>query len=73
MKATGNRKESKTHRRWSDAGHNKFNTYKVEMLGRNKAAIAKYIQNQQEEDRLTEQISMKEYIDPFTGKPVKES
>ena len=43
------------------------------MLGRNKTAIAKYIQNQQEEDRLTEQISMKEYINPFTGKPVEES
>lgn len=47
--------------------------YYVDTVGRNKTAIAKYIQNQQEEDRLTEQISMKEYIDPFTGKPVEES
>jgi putative transposase len=47
--------------------------YYVDTVGRNKAAIAKYIQNQQEEDRLAEQISMKKYIDPFTGKPVEES
>ncbi len=47
--------------------------YYVDTVGRNKTVIAKYIQNQQEEDRLTEQISMKEYIDPFTGKPVEES
>ena len=47
--------------------------YYVDTVGRNKTEIAKYIQNQQEEDRLTEQISMKEYIDPFTGKPVEES
>lgn len=31
MKTTDNRKESKTNRRQSNAGHNKFTTYKVEM------------------------------------------
>lgn len=31
MKTTDNRKESKTNRRQSNAGHNKFSTYKVEM------------------------------------------
>ena len=45
--------------------------YYVDTVGRNKAAIAKYIQNQMEEDRICEQISMKEYIDPFTGEPVE--
>lgn len=47
--------------------------YNADTVGRNKNAIATYIQNQVEEDRLAEQISMKEYIDPFTGEPTKES
>ena len=46
--------------------------YYVDTVGRNKTAIAKYIQNQLEEDHIAEQISMKEYIDPFTGAPVEE-
>ena len=47
--------------------------YYVDTVGRNKTAISKYIQNQIEEDNLNEQISMKEYIDPFTGEPIKKS
>lgn len=47
--------------------------YYVDTVGRNKEAIKKYIANQLEEDKLYEQMSMKEYIDPFTGEPVKES
>ena len=46
--------------------------YYVDTVGRNKTAIAKYIQQQLEEDQIAGQISMKEYIDPFTGKPEKE-
>lgn len=42
-------------------------------VGRNKEAIKKYIANQLQEDKLAEQLSMKEYIDPFTGEPTKES
>lgn len=47
--------------------------YYVDTVGRNKNAITKYIQRQLEEDKLNEQISMKEYIDPFTGEPVRGS
>lgn len=47
--------------------------YYVDTVGRNKAAITKYIQNQIQEDQIAEQISMKEYIDPFTGSSVKGS
>lgn len=47
--------------------------YYVDTVGRNKTAIAKYVQNQIEEDKISEQMSMKEYIDPFTGEPTKES
>ena len=42
----------------------------MDTIGRNKNAIQKYIQNQLDEDKTVEQISMKEYIDPFTGEPV---
>ena len=45
--------------------------YYVDTVGRNKAAITKYIRNQIEEDKIAEQMSLKEYIDPFTGKPTE--
>ena len=47
--------------------------YYVDTVGRNKTAIAKYIQNQIQEDQIAEQLSFKEYIDPFTGSSVKGS
>ena len=48
-----------------------FRGYFVDTVGRNKSAIQKYIQNQLKEDQVTEQISMKEYLDPFTGEPTE--
>ena len=39
----------------------------VDTVGRNKKAIKAYIQNQLEEDKMSDQISIKEFIDPFTG------
>ena len=45
--------------------------YFVDTVGRNKTAIAKYIQKQLQEDQIAEQMSMKEYLDPFTGEPTK--
>lgn len=47
--------------------------YYVDTVGRNKTVIEKYIQNQLQEDQIAEQISMKEYIDPFTGELAKGS
>ena len=41
--------------------------YYVDTVGRNKKAIEKCIKNQLQEDIMNEQISFKEYIDPFTG------
>ena len=41
--------------------------YYVDTVGRNKKVIAEYIRNQLEEDYAAEQISIKEFIDPFTG------
>ena len=41
--------------------------YYVDTVGRNKEKIAAYIRNQLQEDVAVDQISFKEYIDPFTG------
>ena len=41
--------------------------YYVDTVGRNKKQIEEYIRKQLEEDKLMDQISIKEYIDPFTG------
>ena len=46
--------------------------YYVDTVGRNKERIAEYVRNQEEEDKLAEQLSMKEYIDPFTGEAWKD-
>ena len=47
--------------------------YYVDTVGKNKKAIEEYIRNQLQEDIEYEQLTMKEYIDPFTGEPVKEN
>ena len=41
--------------------------YYVDTVGKNKKIISGYIRNQLEEGYANNQISMKEYIDPFTG------
>ena len=41
--------------------------YYVDTVGRNKKQIQEYIQRQLEEDKIADQISIKEFIDPFTG------
>jgi len=43
--------------------------YYVDTVGRNKKVIEEYIRNQLQEDIAEDQISLKEYIDPFTGEP----
>jgi len=45
--------------------------YYVDTVGRNKKAIQQYIRNQLQEDIASDQISLQEYIDPFTGEPNK--
>ena len=41
--------------------------YYVDTVGKNERIIQEYIKNQLQEDSMNDQISMKEYIDPFTG------
>ena len=44
--------------------------YYVSTVGRNRRTIEQYIRNQLQEDIATDQISLKEFKDPFTGEPV---
>ena len=46
--------------------------YYVSTVGANKKAIQEYIRNQLQEDYSDDQMSIKEYVDPFTGQPAKE-
>ena len=41
--------------------------YFVDTVGKNETLIARYIKNQLEEDYARDQISLKEFADPFTG------
>lgn len=45
--------------------------YYVDTAGKNTKKIQEYINNQLQEDYVSDQISMKEFIDPFTGEKVK--
>ena len=44
--------------------------YYVDTVGRNAKAIEEYVKNQLQEDIATDQLSIKEFTDPFTGEPV---
>ena len=39
----------------------------MDTVGRNKKKIVEYIKHQLDEDRMADQMSLKEFIDPFTG------
>lgn len=54
-------------------GNRKFwcKGYYVSTVGRNKKVIEHYIRNQLQEDIAYDQLSLKEYIDPFTGEKYK--
>ena len=45
--------------------------YFVDTVGKNEKRIREYIPNQLQEDKLYDQMSLKEFIDPFTGEPVE--
>ena len=47
--------------------------YYVDTVGKNAKKIEEYIRNQLQEDIANDQISLKEYMDPFTGEQVKKS
>ena len=45
--------------------------YYVDTVGKNAKKIEEYIRKQLQEDLVADQISISEYVDPFTGEPVK--
>ena len=47
--------------------------YYVDTVGKNAKKIQEYIHNQLKNDLEYDQLTLNEYIDPFTGEPVKEA
>ena len=43
----------------------------IRQVGKNAKKIQEYIANQLQDDLEYDQMTLKEYIDPFTGEPVK--
>ena len=46
--------------------------YFVDTVGKNAKKIEEYIRDQLYEDKMYDQLSLVEYVDPFTGEQVKE-
>lgn len=61
--------DSLAHTKWDCKYHIVFapKYRRQEIYGKIKKVIAEYIRNQLEEDYVAEQISIKEFVDPFTG------
>ncbi|KNZ69147.1 Transposase IS200 like protein [Thermincola ferriacetica] len=47
--------------------------YYVDTVGRNKKAIEQHIRKQLQENIAADQMTLKEYIDPYTGEPVEKN
>ena len=45
--------------------------YFVDIVGKNAKKIEEYVKNQLQEDKTYDQLSLLEYVDPFTGEQVK--
>ena len=43
----------------------------VDTVGKNEKKIAEYIRTQLQDDIVDDQMTLKEYIDPFTGEKMK--
>ena len=41
--------------------------YYVDTVGRNKKQVQEYIKKQLQEDQIADQVSLKEFVDPFAG------
>ncbi len=47
--------------------------YYVDTVGRNRKRIEEYIRSQLQEDIAEDQLTLKEYMDPFTGDKVRKN
>ena len=62
-----NDKHSLSHSKWNCKYHIVFAPKYRRQVGKNKQKIEEYIRNQLQEDIANDQITLKEYVDPFTG------
>ncbi|WP_039883240.1 IS200/IS605 family transposase, partial [Mogibacterium sp. CM50] len=51
--------------------HFRCRGYYVDTVGKNEKKIAEYIRTQLQDDIVDDQMTLKEYIDPFTGEKMK--
>ena len=51
--------------------HFRARGYFVDTVGKNKKQIQEYIRNQLTSDQIADQIGLKEFVDPFTGRENK--
>lgn len=56
-----------------DSRHFWCREYYVDTVGKNKQMIQDYIRNRLVEDKMMDQISLKEYVNPFTGSKNKKA
>ena len=56
--------------KWGDR-HFWARGYYVDTVGKYEGAIQDYIRNQLQEDIMNDQLSLKEFVDPFTGQKSK--
>ena len=47
--------------------------YFVDTVGKNKKRIEEYIRKQLQQDQIADQLSLKEFVDPFTGEKAKKA
>ena len=43
----------------------------MDTVGKNEKMIAEYIRTQMQEDEMMDQVTLKEFVDPFTGRKNK--
>ena len=64
--------DSLSHTTWNCKYHIVFAPkYRRQVIYGKRKAIQQYIKNQLQEDIASDQINLQEYIDPFTGEPIK--
>ena len=56
-----------------ETGHFWATGYFVDTVGKNEKIIKEYIRNQLQEDYISDQIGIEEYVDPFKKKISKKS
>ncbi len=72
---SGRRKNTKRAERKYKYGNRHFwcRGYYVDTVGKYEGVIRDYIRNQLQDDIANDQLSLKEFVDPFTGEKAKKA